>query len=492
MSTRTTCTALAESRRWRLLIGGKLVDSARGGRLEVFDPSRGELVTTVPLASSEDVHAAAEAAAAAFPAWRETPLRERANVLVRIAETIEKHAEELACLDTLDTGTPIKVMRGDARLAAERLRYFAGLALQLRGETIPTPESHTFDFTLREPYGVVARIVPFNHPLMFAAAGLSAPLIAGNTVVIKPSEHTCLAALRLGELLADRVPAGVVNIVTGPGQSVGDELVRHPAVRRIAFTGGVATGRAIQRSAAEAGVKTVTLELGGKNPLIVFADCDLEAAIQGAVRGMNFTWQGQSCGSTSRLFVHHSLFEQVVEGVRRELEGLMLGDPFDERTDIGALTFPAHYERVRGFLALGESDTRTQIVTGGLPSQVPFPRGLYVRPTLFVLQDDDHPLAREEIFGPVLVAVSFDSYEEVIARANRSPYGLAASVWTRELGTALRAAHDLSAGYVWVNSSSAHIPGTSFGGVKDSGIGREEGIEEILGYSQTKNVFVRY
>ena len=468
------------------------MDSVHGGRLEVLDPGRGELVTAVPLASTEDVNAAAEAAAAAFSGWRDTPLRERASVLVRIAQAIEQHAEELAHLDTLDTGTPIRVMKGDAKLAAERLRYFAGLALQIRGETIPTSEVRTFDFTLREPYGVVARIVPFNHPLMFAAAGLAAPLIAGNTVIIKPSEHTCLSALRLGELIADRLPPGVVNIVTGPGQTVGDALVRHSAVRRIAFTGSLATGRAIQGSAAEAGVKTVTLELGGKNPMIVFADCDLEAAIQGAVRGMNFSWQGQSCGSTSRLFVHRSLFERVIAGISKELERLAMGDPFDEQTDVGALAFAAHYGRVRKFLTLGGADSRARLVTGGLPSEAPFPGGFYMRPSLFVLEDDEHPMAKEEIFGPILVAFSFDSYEEVIARSNRSAYGLTASVWTRELATAMRAAHDLQAGYVWVNSSSAHIPGTSFGGVKDSGIGREEGMEEILGYSQVKNVFVRY
>lgn len=481
-------------RDWRLLIGGRLVGARDGQQLDVFDPARGEVVAKIPLGSPDDVDDAVAAAAAAFPHWRDTPATERAAGVLRLADAVERHGEELARLDTLDTGSPIRVMRGDFGLAVEQLRYFAGLALELRGETIPTPEASSIDFTLRAPYGVVGRIVPFNHPLMFAASRIAAPLIAGNTVVLKPSEHTSLSALRLGELIADVLPAGVVNVVTGLGATVGDRLVRHPKVRRIAFTGGADSGRAIQRAAAEAAVKTVTLELGGKNPMIVFADADIDAAIEGAVRGLNVTWQGQSCGSTSRLFVHRSRYRELLDGVTRAFEALSIGDPFDEGTDVGALAYPAHYQKVLAYLEQGVAEPRARLVTGGPTHSEAFGAGLYVKPTLFALDDGGHDLAiaREEIFGPVLVASPFDDEAEAVERANALPLGLTASVWTRDLGIAMRMANELEAGYVWVNWSSSHIPGAPFGGVKDSGVGREEGVEELIGFTQSKNVYVRY
>jgi betaine-aldehyde dehydrogenase len=481
-------------RDWRMLIGGHLVDARRGEQLDVFDPAGGQVVAKAPLGSPDDVDDAVTAAAVAFPAWRDTPAAERASTVERIADVIDRNGEELARLDTLDTGSPIRVMRGDFRVAVEQLRYFAGLARQLRGETIPTPDGSSIDFTLREPFGVVARIVPFNHPLMFAASRIAAPLVAGNTVVLKPSEHTSLSALRLGELVANMVPPGVVNVVTGLGGTVGDRLVRHPEIRRVAFTGAAETGRAIQRAAAEVAVKTVTLELGGKNPLIVFPDADVDAAIDGAVRGLNVTWQGQSCGSTSRLFVHRSCFGRVVDGVARAFDRLVIGDPFDERTDIGALTYPAHHQKVLRYLDQGLSEPRARLVTGGRIEPDRFRAGLYIRPTLFALDDggDDLPIAQDEIFGPILVASPFDDEAEVVARANALPLGLTASVWTRDLGVALRMATGLEAGYVWVNWASTHIPGAPFGGVKDSGIGRDEGIEELVGFTQAKNVYIRY
>jgi acyl-CoA reductase-like NAD-dependent aldehyde dehydrogenase len=414
-------------------------------------------------------------------------------VLRGIADTVEEHGEELAMLDTLDTGTPLRWLRGDIALAVSELRYYAGLALQLRGETVPTGHE-ALNFTLRDPFGVVGRIVPFNHPLMFAAARLAAPLLAGNTVVLKPSEATSLSALRLGELVRDVVPAGVLNVVTGDGGVVGDHLVRHPDVPRIAFTGGVDVGRQVQRSAAEAAVKTVTLELGGKNPLVVFPDADVDEAVAGAMRGMNFTFQGQSCGSTSRLFVHASLFEEVVGRVSTAMDALVVGDPRSTTTDVGAVTTPGQFEKVQRYLRVtaesGDAVRRAgrQPLTGAAAGP-----GLFVRPTLFTVpMDTDLPVAREEIFGAVLVAFPFDTYDEVIAACNALPLGLTASVYTRDLATALRAARDLECGYVWVNGSSSHIPGTAFGGTKNSGVGREEGIEELYGYTQPKNVHIRF
>jgi acyl-CoA reductase-like NAD-dependent aldehyde dehydrogenase len=382
-------------------------------------------------------------------------------------------------------------MRNDAHLAAGQMRYFAGLALELRGQTIPTGADR-LNYTLMEPYGVVGRIIPFNHPLMFAAEKIAAPLVAGNTVVLKPSEHTSLSALRLADLIAEAFPPGVVNIVTGLGSEAGDALSIHPGVPRIAFIGSVAIGREIQRRAAEHVVKTVTLELGGKNPMAVFPDANLDDAIDGAVRGMNFTWQGQSCGSTSRLLVHESLHGELVERLAARLEGLLSGPPDDDATDIGAIVHRGQYEKVLGYIELGRSEGARLVVGGGPPDPPPAPGGMFVRPTLFDRVDPGSRLAQEEIFGPVLAVMPFREYDEAVRIANSVSYGLTASVFTGDLATAHRFARDVEAGYVWVNDASRHFPGVPFGGVKNSGVGREEGFEELASYAQPKNVNVRF
>jgi acyl-CoA reductase-like NAD-dependent aldehyde dehydrogenase len=382
-------------------------------------------------------------------------------------------------------------MRNDSRIAAGLLRYFAGLALQVRGETIPG-DNERLNYTLRQPYGVVGRIIPFNHPLMFAASRLAAPMIAGNTVVMKPSEHTSLSALRLAELIADLVPAGVVNMISGFGGEAGDALVTHPAVRRLAFIGSAEVGRMIQQRAATEVVKTVTLELGGKNPIVVFADADLDAAVDGALRGMNFTWQGQSCGSTSRLLVDDSLHDELVERLATRIEALRSGPPTEEETETGAIVNRVQYDKVLAYLQIGREEG-SRVVAGGGPVEIEGrPGGLFLRPTLFDGVEPDSRLANEEIFGPVLAAMPFSGYERAVEIANRVSYGLTASVFTGDLGIAHRFARDVEAGYVWVNDASRHFPGTPYGGYKDSGIGREESLEELLSYTQVKNVNVRY
>ena len=480
-------------REWRMLIDGQLVPAASGERLDVINPATARVISSVPAAGTDDVDRAVEAADRAFPGWRATPVAERARLVNRLADAIDAHGEELAWIDTLDNGSPIKVMRGDYRMAVEQLRYFAGLALALRGETIPTPDRGSFDFTLRDPYGVVARIVPFNHPFMFAASKLGAPLVAGNTVVLKPSQHTSLSALRLGELCAQIFPAGVVNVISGRGSVVGDHLVAHPKVSRIAFTGSVEVGLGIQRQAARDHIKVVTLELGGKNPILVFADADREAALQGAMRGMNFTWQGQSCGSTSRLYVERSIFSEFVAELGKRMDAMQVGDPSSESTDVGAIVSKQQYESVSRYIEGALADPRAQLLAGGPPEPGRYGEGYYIRPTLFGLeQGEDLAVACEEIFGPVLVAMPFDSYDDAIERANALPLGLTASVWTADLRTAMRAVRDLQTGYAWVNWSSTHVPGTPFGGVKDSGVGREESLEELYGYTQSKNVYIRF
>jgi betaine-aldehyde dehydrogenase len=484
---------LAE-RDWAMTIGHELVHAEGGATLDVVDPSSGQVITQIPAASERDVDRAVAAARRAYLEWRTLPLAERTQFVWQLADAVEAHAEELAWLDTIDNGSPIKVMRSDAPLAVAQLRHMAGLAPTLRGAVIATPERSSLDYTVHDPFGVVARIVPFNHPLMFAASKLGAPLIAGNTVVLKPSQHTSLSALRLGELCAQTLPPGVVNVLSGRGSTIGDHLVRHADVPRIAFTGSVEVGLRIQREAARQRVKVVTLELGGKNPIIVFPDSPREKAVEGVLRGMNFSWQGQSCGSTSRLYVQRSIFEDFVAELGSRMDALTVGDPRLATSDVGAIVSRDQHRSVVGYIRRGLAQADVRVVAGGLPEDADDPRyGFYIRPTLFAYDaDSEFALAREEIFGPVLVASPFDTEEQVVASANELPFGLTASVWTEDLGRAMRLTRDIESGYVWVNWSSSHIPGAPFGGIKDSGVGREEGIEEIYSYTQSKNVYIRF
>jgi betaine-aldehyde dehydrogenase len=471
------------------LIGGERAGAADGELLESLNPATGEVIARFPRCGAADVDVAVRAAEAAFPDWAAMAPAERAAVLCRLAERIEARGEELAAVDVADNGSPIREMRNDSRIAAAWIRYQANLAIGARGATIPVAHDR-LDYTLHQPYGVVGRIVPFNHPLLFATAKIAAPLAAGNTVVVKPSEHTSLSALALVDDLREIFPAGVVNVVTGLGAEAGDALVAHPRVRRLAFIGHADTGRAIQRRAAEVAVKTVTLELGGKNPIVIFPDADFDAAIEGALRGMNFTWQGQSCGSTSRLIVHTAIHEEFVEALAERIEALRSGMPEREDTDTGAIVSKQQLEKVRSYIEIGTQEG-ARIVTGGGPPEDPeLAAGNFIRPTLFDDVQPDSRLAQEEIFGPVLAAMTFRDYEHALEIANGVRFGLTASVFTSDLKTAHRFARDVEAGYVWVNDSSRHFLAAPFGGFKDSGVGREEDVEELVSYTQVKNVNV--
>jgi acyl-CoA reductase-like NAD-dependent aldehyde dehydrogenase len=473
------------------LIGGELAGALSGETIDAVNPATGETIARFPRCGADDVDRAVRAGRQAQPGWRALPPLERAAVVGRIAEVVMEHAEELARLDVDDNGSPIREMRRDAGIAAGQLRYFAGLALQLRGDTIPS-DFDRLDYTLHEPFGVVGRIVPFNHPLMFAAGRLGAPLIAGNAVIMKPSEHTSLSALRLGELIRKIVPPGIVNIVPGYGAEAGDALVAHPDVRRIAFIGSVPIGRAIQQRAAAHVVKTVTLELGGKNPIVVFPEADLDQAVEGALKGMNFTWQGQSCGSTSRLLVHESQHDAFVDKLAARMDSMRHGLPADEQTQTGAIVHRGQFDKVIEYLRIGREEGARVVAGGGPVDDVELAGGMFIRPTLFDGVAPGSRLAGEEIFGPVLAAMPFDGYDQALAIANSLSYGLSASVFTKDLRTAHRFARDVQAGYVWVNDASAHFPGTDFGGVKDSGVGREEGFQELASYTQSKNVNLRF
>ena len=474
-----------------MLIGGKKVLASDGGTIDVLNPATGQLLTKVPAATADDIETAYQAAAAAFPSWSRAHPLERGKALRDLADLIEEHGDELAALDVMDNGSPIKEMRKDVDIAAAQLRYFAGLVSQVRGETIPTGDGR-LNYTLRQPYGVVGRIVPFNHPLMFAAGKIAAPLAAGNTVIMKPSEHTSLSSLRLAELISDVLPPGVINMVTGWGHTAGDAMVAHPGIRRLAFIGAETTGRAIVARAMGVNVKHVSLELGGKNPLLVFPDADLDLAVEGAIRGMNFTWQGQSCGSTSRVFVDRAIHDEFLERLVAAVEPLKQGAPDDWTTETGSMINQAQFDKVQYYVNLGKEEGSQLVLGGQHRTDGDMKDGLFISPAIFSGVDPNSRMAREEIFGPVLAVMPFSGYDEGLALANDTDLGLTAAVYTKDLTVAHRFANDVEAGFVWVNDSSRHFIGAPFGGYKNSGIGREEDIEELESYTQVKNVNVWY
>ncbi|HEU5390856.1 MAG TPA: aldehyde dehydrogenase family protein [Streptosporangiaceae bacterium] len=473
------------------LVDGERVGAVSGAALDVVNPATNQVIGQVPRCDERDVETAVIAAKRAAPGWRATEPQIRAAALLAFADTVAERGEELARLDSLDNGSPLHEMRNDIGLATSQVRYMAGLALEVRGRTMPETPGH-LHYTMRQPFGVVARIIAFNHPLMFAATKIAAPLIVGNCVILKPSEFTSLSALAMAQDLARLFPPGVVQVLTGLGNEVGDALVRHPGIPRVAFIGSAATGRRIQASAAATAVKTVTLELGGKNPIVVFPDADLDLAVEGAVRGMNFTWQGQSCGSTSRLLIHRNCYDLVVQKVGERLAAMRPGSPLDPASDTGAIVTPQQLDKVLSYIEIGKSE-QARLVTGGERLTAgDLAHGNFVTPALFADVDPAGRLATEEIFGPVLAAIAFGSYDEAVAIANRVEYGLTASVFTRDLRTALAFSRDVDAGYVWVNETSRHFLGAPFGGVKNSGVGREEDLEEIESYTQLKSVNIRF
>ena len=475
---------------WKLLIGGELRSASGGATFEHIDPFTGKVTAHVPDASLEDVDAAVETAAAARQLWRETTALDRAALVYAFADAVEQNREELAFLDCIDTGSPISNARFDVTIALEQMRMFAGFALEMKGETVPA--SNALHFSVREPVGVVAKIFPYNHPLMFACR-VAAPLVAGNPSVIKPPETAPLSVLRLGELANEIFPAGVINVVVGDGPSVPDRLVRHRHVRRIGFIGSGPTGRAIQRAAAETGVKHVTLELGGKNAMVVFSDADLDKAAAGAVAGMNFTWSGQSCGSNSRLLVQRAIYEDLIERVATLVRARKVGDPLEEDSEQGTMINKAQYEKSLSYIEIAKAEGARLVTGGGRPEGSAYETGFFVSPTVFADVEPGSRIAQEEVFGPVLSIIPFDEEEDAIRIANGVEYGLTASVWTNDLGRAHRVARDFEAGYVWINGSSRHFPNVPYGGVKGSGVGgKEECLEELLSYTEQKAINVMY
>ncbi len=477
--------------RERMLIGGEWVEAASRETFETRDPATGEVVAAVPRAGAADVDRAVAAARRAVEgrAWRETTPAERGRILSRIAAGIRSRADELARLETLDTGKPLRQARTDVEVAARYFEFYAGAADKILGQVIPLGEGF-LDYTLREPWGVCAQIIPWNYPIQIGARGIAPALAAGNAVVSKPAEETPLTALRLGAIALEAgLPAGVLNVVTGFGEEAGAPLSSHPDVDHVAFTGSVEVGSLIMQAAAR-NIKPVTLELGGKSPNIVLADADPQAAVPVIVNSI-IQNAGQTCSAGSRLLVERRVHDEWVDRVAARMREVKIGPGLDD-PDLGPVISEGQLGRVLGYLEVARKEGAEVVAGGARPSDARLATGHFVQPTLVDRVKPDMRIAREEVFGPVMAVLPFDDVEEAAALANSTEYGLVAAIWTRDVGKAHRLAHRVKAGQVYVNTYGAgggvELP---FGGYKKSGFGREKGLEALLTFTQVKNVCVK-
>jgi len=472
----------------RLFIGGEFTDAADGATLATIDPHDQSVLAEVAEAKEADVDRAVAAATQAFPAWSRRPAMDRGRLLLKLADAIEADAENLALLETRDTGHPLRDTLGlDVPRTAATFRYFGGMADKFQGSVVPV-EPGFLDYVVPEPLGVVGQIVPWNFPVMFTSWKLGPALAAGNCVVMKPSEITPLSALRVAELAAEvGFPPGVVNMVPGYGATAGQRIVDHPGIAKISFTGSTNVGKLIARGAAET-LKQVHLELGGKGANIVFEDADIAAAVNGTAFGI-FHNQGQACIAASRLIVHESVRDEFMERLVALAASIRLGDPKERSTEMGPLTSSLHLERVKSYLELAGSEGGTVLAGGGAPAAPELSSGYYVEPTIV----ETRPAARaaqEEVFGPFMVAHTFKTDDEALQIANGVAYGLGGGLWTRDLSRAHKAARDLRAGMVWVNSYKRVNPGSPFGGIGVSGYGREMGFEAMREYTEPKATWI--
>ena len=466
----------------RMLIDGKWVDAADGRTIDIEAPARKIAIGRVPRGGAEDVDRAVQAAAAAFDGWRRRPARERGALLLKIADGLAARAERIARTQAMETGNALRTQtRPEAALAADVFRYFGGLAGETKGETIPLGEG-TLSYTRREPIGVVGAIVPWNAPVSLSAMKLAPAIAAGNTIVLKLAEDAPLAVLLIAEVCAEHLPAGVVNVITGYGPEAGAALAAHPKVGKLSFTGSTQVGKLVMHAAAER-IVPVSLELGGKSPAIVYADALDEGdwAVDGIMAAMRFTRQSQSCTAGSRLFLHASIYESFLERLAAKAQALKIGDPLDERNDVGALINGKQFRRVCDYIEDGLERNPGRAICGGLPpTEGPLAQGWFTIPTIIADVSNEWRLAREEIFGPVLVAIPWTDEEEAIRMANDSHYGLAGYVFTRDLARGLRAAHRIESGWVQVNQGTGQSLGQPYGGFKQSGLGREFSLDGML------------
>lgn len=462
-----------------------------GRVIEVENPGRRMVFATVPRAQQADLDQAVDAATRAFQSWRLVAPRDRGKLLLEIAVRLESGLEPMAQTIAMETGNAIRTQaRPEAGAAADIFRYFGGLASELKGEQIPINEN-MLSYSRREPIGVVGAIIPWNAPVLLAALKIAPALCAGNTMVLKAAEDAPLGVLLLAKACDEILPAGVLNVLTGFGHECGAALAQHPAVRKLSFTGSTAVGKSIMQAASDR-IAPVSLELGGKSPSIVYPDANEDWVVDGIISAMRFTRQSQSCTAGSRLFLHTDIFDDFLDKLATKANALKIGDPLDEATDMGAIINKKQFSRVCSYIEEGINLPDARLVTGGMPySTGPLSEGYFARPTIFAEADNNWRLSREEIFGPVLMAIRWSDEEEVVRMANNSHYGLAAFVWSRDIGQALRTAHNVEAGWVQVNQGIGQILGQSYGGVKQSGIGREYSLESMLdSFTQKKSVTV--
>jgi acyl-CoA reductase-like NAD-dependent aldehyde dehydrogenase len=477
---------------FNLFIDGKWQPSETGVRIPVMNPATGEQLADVPDATPADVDRAVAAARRSFEsgAWRGLDASRRERVLWRIGELIEKNQEELAALESLNTGKTFReAVRGDLPSAADMFYYYSGWARKIQGETIPV-DGNFLNYTLREPVGVAGLITPWNYPLLLAAWKVAPALAAGCSIVLKPSELTPFTTFKLAEYCLEAgVPEGVVNVVTGYGGTAGEALARHMDVDKISFTGSIRTARTLMRAAGESNLKRLTLELGGKSPNIIFPDADLDRALKAAFWGI-YANKGEVCSAGSRLLVHEKIHDEFIEKLAARARRMKVGDPLDPATEMGAQISQVQLDRILRYIESGRAEGAEIVCGGRRDAEGEKARGFFIRPTIFRNVQPQMKIAQEEIFGPVLAALKFCDAEEAARIANSTIYGLAAAIWTRDIGLAHRLAQDIKAGSVWINSYNCFDSASPFGGYKQSGFGREMGAHALEAYTQIKSVWV--
>ena len=480
--------SILTEKRYKLFIDGQWLDSSDNTTLRTTNPANGEFLAEIADATNEDVDRAVKAARKAFETWSQTTTAQRADILDRIAARIEENAEFLATVETMDNGKPIRETKNvDIPLAADHFKYFAGVIRSEEGSA-NVLDGNKLSIVLREPIGVVGQIVPWNFPLLMAAWKLAPVIAAGDTTILKPSSSTSLSILELMKIIEDLIPAGVINIVTGKGSRSGDYLVQHEGIDKLAFTGSTEVGRNIGIEAAKR-IIPATLELGGKSANIFFDDCDIEQALDGVQLGILFN-QGQVCCAGSRIFVQEGIYDEFVEKAIERFKNVKVGDPLDESTQMGAQVNVRQAEKILGYVENGKKEGARVAVGGQRACKIQYSGGAFVEPTLLVDVTNDMAIAQEEIFGPVGVVIKFKDADDVVRMANQSVYGLGGGVYTKNIDTALDVARRVKTGRIWVNTYNQIPAGAPFGGIKQSGIGRETHKMILDSYTQAKNIMI--